>query len=465
MTGVAFDAWFTPEVEPKELATIEVGELTCRYPVPGPDFVARCVASLREAAGSLRGRPVAEIVTAVDRAAGRLADPADPIRLEADRTVAAATGYSPAMTRLVLDRMAADWRAERLEAFLRAELGNPEFLDGFRPVAAGRRARAYGPSLAFQVFAGNVPGVAVTALVRMLLAKAPSLGKLASGQPVLAVLFARALESADPDLARALALTYWPGGAEDAERRAVLEVDTVVVYGGSETVAAYRKHTDESRRLVVHGPRFSIGLIGADALDEDRTGTARAVARAVAAFDQHGCVSPHALWVEDPSGTATAEFAAVLAEALDAVEKTLPRGRISPGEASAIQQERAAAELKGHAADAPATQVLASEGTRWTVIFDPEPVFRPSCLNRFLRVHPIQDLDQAIELITPVGRWLQSVAVAGAADRREQLAHRLAAAGASRITTFDRLPWPSPDWHHDGQEPLRELLRWVDVEL
>lgn len=464
MTAPVFDAWFTPAVEPTDVATIEIGQLLCRYPSPTADFAARCVGSLREAGGALRDRPVAEIVAAVDRAAGRLADPADPIRAEADRTVAAATGYSAAMTRLVLDRMAADWRAERLEAVLSAELGDPELLDGFRPVADGRLARVYGPALAFQVFAGNVPGVAVTALVRTLLVKAPSLGKLASGQPVLAILFARALESVDPDLARALALTYWPGGTENVEERAVQNADTVIVYGGPEAVAAYRKHETEGRRLVVHGPRFSAGLIGSDALDTDRTETARAVARAVAAFDQHGCVSPHAVWVEDTSGTAAADFAAALAEALNEVEEELPRGRISPAEASAIQQERAAAELKGHAAESPPTRVLASEGTRWTVIFDPEPVFRPSCLNRLLRVHPVRDLDQAIDRLTPSGRWLQSVALAGAADRRHQLAHRLAAAGASRITTFDRLPWPPPDWHHDGQEPLRELLRWVDLE-
>lgn len=465
MTGPTFDAWYTPRVEPTDVVATQVGALTCRYPVPSARYVARCVASLREAGTALRGRPVAEIVAAVDRAGGRLADPADPIRAEADRTIAAATGYSEAMTRLVLDRMAADWRAERLEAVLSAELGDPELLDGFRPVADGRLARAYGPTLAFQVFAGNVPGVAVTALVRTLLVKAPSLGKLASGQPVLPVLFARSLESVDPDLAGALALTYWPGGDVDAEQRAVLDADTVVVYGGSEAVTAYRQHASEDRRLVVHGPRFSVGLIGSEALDTDRAETARAVARAVAAFDQHGCVSPQALWVEDTSGSAASAFAATLAVALDEVEDALPRGRVSAAEASAIQQERAAAELRGHAAETPATRVFASEGTLWTVIFDPEPAFRPSCLNRFLRVHPVRDLDEAIDQLTPVGRWLQSVALAGAVDRRDRLAHRLAAAGASRITTFDRLPWPHPDWHHDGHEPLRELLRWVDLEL
>lgn len=465
MTGTAFDAWYMPGVKPPELSSMEVGELTCRHPTPTPVIVGECAEILRDAGRSLRDRPVTEIVAAVDQAAGRLADPTDPLRQEADRAVAAATGYSGAMTRLVLDRMTSDWRARRLEAMLSSELGDPALLDGFRPVADGRLARAYGPALAFQVFAGNVPGVAVTALIRALLVKAPSLGKLAFGQPALAVLFARALESVDADLARALALTYWPGGAVDAEREAVERSDTVVVYGGAEAVAAYRELTHENRRLVVHGPRFSVGLVGSDALESDRVATARAVARAVAAFDQHGCVSPHALWVEDSSGNAASDFAAAVAAALTEVEEELPRGRISRAEASAIQQERAAAEIRGHAPERSATRVFIGEGTRWTVIFDPEPTFRVSCLNRFVRIHPVRDLDQAVDQLEPVGQLLQSVAVAGAADRREHIADRLAGVGASRVTTFERLPWPPPDWHHDGQEPLRELLRWVDIEL
>ncbi len=466
MTRSIFDAWHLPGVEPDRLATLEIGQLTCRYPEPTPELIGASVQVLRESGRALRERPVAELVRAIDGAAARLADPADPLRVEAGQRVGAATGYSDAMTRLVLDRMAADWRADPLQRLLAAELGDPGVLDGFRPAADGtdgRRTRAYGPALAFQVFAGNVPGVAVTSLVRALLVKAPSLGKLASGQPVLPVLFARALESVDPEAARALAITYWPGGSEDAEWRAVEAADTVVVYGGEEAVAAYRDRA-AGRRLVVHGPRFSVGLIAADALRDDLPTLARDVAQAVATFDQHGCVSPHAIWVEETPGATAADFAEALADALAETESELPRGRVSTAEASAIQQERAAAELKGHAAGASGTRVLTGQGTRWTVVYDPEPALRPSCLNRFVRVHPIPDLADAVDLLAPAGGQLQSVALAGGRDTRDRLAHRLATLGATRITTFQHLPWPPPDWHHDGQEPIRELVRWVDLE-
>lgn len=462
MSDTPFDAWHLPGVGPETTATLELDGLACRYPRPTPELIDATVQELREAGRQLRERPVSELVEVIDAAAARLADAADPLRAAADRLVPAATGYSPEMTRLVLDRMTVDWRADRLRSLLSAELPDPGVLDGFRPTPGGGATRAFGPTLAFHVFAGNVPGVAVTSLVRALLVKAPSLGKLASGQPVLPVLFARAVAAVDPAVGRALAVTYWPGGSTEAERRALKAADVVVVYGGEEAVAAYRQRAEPGTRLVVHGPRFSVGLIARDALESD-PGLARRVARSVAVFDQQGCVSPHAVWVEEGAGLAPLEFARALAGALAEIEDELPRGRVGPAEASAIQQERSAAELRGLAADRPRTRVLAGPGTLWTVIYDPEPAFRPSCLNRLVRVHPVPAIEDAVAALAHVGRLLQSVALAGD-DRRAALAYQLARAGASRVTTFDALPWPPPHWHHDGSGPLRELIRWVDLE-
>lgn len=456
-----FDAWWLPDA-PEELSleTLRVGDLECRYPTPTPELLESTVRSLRRMSRVLADRPVMDIIDAIDAAAARLGDRSDAIRQQAEELVTAATGYSPPMTDLVLTRMTGDWRAEPLRRMLAAEVCDPAVLDTFSPVRDGRLARAYGPRLTFHVFAGNVPGVAVTSLIRSLMVKAPALGKLASGQPVLPVLFARALANVDPDLAQAFAVTYWPGGSRDAEWRVLQAAERVIVYGGAEAVDSYRARVPQGR-LVVHGPRFSAGLIAHDALAEEPE-LPRKVAAAVAAFDQHGCVSPHSIWIEDPGGHETHAFADELAEAFQALEHELPRGRISDAEAAAIHQERGAAEMRGYDG---AVRVLAPEGTAWTVVVDHEPVFRASCLNRFVHVHPIGALEEAPDLLAPVGDQLQSVAIAAAPDRTLALADTLARIGATRITSFSRIPWPPPDWHHDGRGPLLELIRWADIEL
>lgn len=458
-----FDAFRLPRgVTAGEHATFTARQLTCRYPLPTQPLLRDVAVALRSAGRALARRPVADIIAVLDDAAARLADRQDPVRRQAQRLVPAATGYSPAMADLVIQRMSDDWRAPALRRLLDAELPDPAALDGFVPAGPGRRTHACGPDLSFHVFAGNVPGVAVTSLVRSLLVKAPALAKLASGEPVLPVLFAQAVAAVDPAIGDALAVTYWPGGSADAEATAMLEADLVVVYGGEEAESAIRQRARPGQRLVTHGPRFSVGLIDADALAQDPVALARAVARAVAIFDQHGCVSPHSVWIEDPGRAHSHAFAEQLADAMAAVERELPRGTISPGEASLIHQERGAAEMRGHAGNGP--RVLAGPGTSWTVVLDPEPGFRPSCLNRLVHLRPVDRLEDALDQLAPHRRYLQSVALAVNGARMDQIGHRLARLGATRITTFQRLPWPPPEWHHDGAGPLNELLRWVDLE-
>ncbi len=117
--------------------------------------------------------------------------------------------------------------------------------------------------------------------------------------------------------------------------------------------------------------------------------------------------------------------------------------------------------MRGHDGS---VRVLAPAGTAWTVILDEEPVFRASCLNRLVHVHPVDALEEIPDLLVPVRDILQSVAIAADPERRRRLGDRLARAGATRITSFQRIPWPPPEWHHDGRGPLRELIRWVDLE-
>jgi len=263
-------------------------------------------------------------------------------------------------------------------------------------------------------------------------------------------------------MAEALAVTYWPGGLAAAESIALAAADVVVVYGGEDALRSIRARMQPGRRLVAHGPRFSVGLVTAAALDHAPATLARDIAAAVATFDQQGCVSPHAIWFEDPHGSRANEFARAVADAMSEMEAQLPRGRLSTAEASAIQQERGAAEIRGYGDQA--VRVHAGSGTTWTVVLDSDPAFRPSCLNRFLRLHPVESLETAIQVLEPHGALLQSVGLAAAPGGTEEWADRLARIGATRVTTFTRLPWPRPESHHDGRGPLRELLRWVDME-
>lgn len=466
------DAFHLPGLEEADVERWEsrsVGPgLALRFPLLHADGLRRLLARMRAArVRTLEHLPVERIVRAIDQAAARLADPADPLRHAADASLPLVTGLSAPMTRHVLDRALLDWREPALRALLADELGDPAVLDEFRPrpgsPAAARYVRAFGPALAFHIFAGNVPGVAVTSIVRSLLVKAATLGKTASDEPVLAPLFARALAAVSPHLGDVLAVTYWPGGLEHVEAVALREADTVVAYGGGAAEEAIRRRVPAGTPFLAHGPRYSFGLVGREALSPARAAAlAEDVARAVALFDQQGCVSPHMVYVEQGGELSPRAFAALVAAALSRLEAELPRGPLRPEEAAAIHAARGAVEFRAIAGGD--VELHTSAGTEWTVAFDADPAFTASCLNRFLWVKPLLELSDAAELARPFRAFLQTVAIAGAGARLPDLAAALGHAGATRITTFEAMPWPPPSWHHDGRGPLVELLRWVDLE-
>ncbi len=454
-----------PAATPTGFSTAAVSDdLRLRFPSPNPQLARRLCDHLEEAGDRLRRRPTTSLVESLGRAGSRFLDPADPIRQAALEYLPAAAGHSPAMAREVVDGMARDWTADRLTRLLRAQFPDPGVLDGFRPGPGGSRVRALGHRLVVQLGAGNVAGVSVGGMVRALLTRSPLLLKPGLHDAVLPVLYARALAECDPELATAVAVLYWPGGTVAVESEVLGRAGLVVVYGGADTVEAVRSRLPATTPLVAYSHRVSLALVGREALagtHADRT--ARAAARAVAAFDQRGCVSPHLFWVEEGGSLTPPEWAGRLAAAMAAVEQELPAGPPRAHTASIVQQLRGTWELK-QAAGAGAARVFRPPGVEWTVVYDPDPAFEPSCLGRFAWVKPVPDLSRVPALLAELRPFLQTVGMAGVGGRGPALAEQLGRAGAGRVTTLQRMAWPPAWWHHDGGDPLRTLIRWVDWE-
>lgn len=449
-----FDGFHLPGLDIAQIGawgTLERPGIRVRWPMLAPghlESVWRHLSSQRERV--LLSTPVAEIVSAID-AAVALMERDQPATVE---LLSSFTGYSPEIVAQTLTHMFRDWRADSLHALLQSEFRDPHALDGAVPDPAlpGRRIAAYGDPRALHIFSGNVPGVAVTSLIRSLLVKSATLGKTASGEPILPVLFARALHDVSPSLAECLAVTYWPGASPQLDEAAIRAADVVVIYGGDEAVASY-KRAAAGKRVVVHGPRLSFGVVGGD-LDPS---VARDVAHAVAAYDQQGCVSPHLVYVIGDPGAAS-RFARAVGEELQKLAADLPRAALSAGEAVAIRNARTAAEF------AEDTELIGSEQDGFAVIVEKDPSFRLSCLNRTLYVKAVATIPQVLAQL-PAAEHLQSAALAGFNESEKAgLARSLGLAGVSRITSFAKLPWPPMHWHHDGGTPLGELVRWQDIE-
>ena len=460
-------AWWLPGLPDDRVsrwATLRVGEgdgLELRVPaltVPELTTVLDTISAARDA--YLADLPVLEIVARLDTAVALWLDPSFPPRRLAEDLLPAITGYSPPMIREGLSALLRGLRREALLQCLTAEFGDPGCLDAFRPLrGTALLTRAFGPRLAVHVFSGNVPGLPVWSLTCGLLVKAANLGKTASGEPLLPALFAASLAEVDPDLARCLAIFYWPGGAADLEVAAFARAEAVIAYGSDDALGALRGRVPASARFLAYSHRLSLGCIGREVVTA--AGAADVAARAaadVATFDQQGCVSPHLFYVEAGGEVSPRDFAAALAAALEELERRLPRGRIPLGASAAIRNLRDTAELSG-------AEVWASRGgTAWTVIYEGDPAFSPSCLNRTVRVKPVADLADLPPLLAPLGPALQTAGVAVGAERLPALAARLGRLGVSRLCPLGQMAFPAFAWHHDGRGNLLDLVRFSDIE-
>jgi acyl-CoA reductase-like NAD-dependent aldehyde dehydrogenase len=414
---------------------------------------------------ALKEISAAERAAILGKAGERFSDPHDALAELARHWVPLETGMSPEVSEQLLDRMADQWSPTSLERLLRAEFTDPRILDEFREGPEGDQEKAEGDALALHLGAGNVAGTGATSLVRSLLVGTPLLLKPGRGDVILPVLMARAIHSVSPLLSAALAVVYWPGGSSSPlEEEALARSRRVVLYGGLDTAREIRSRVPVTTPLVLYHHRLSAGAIGRDRLEGQGPARelARAAAESVAAYDQQGCVSPHTIWVEEGGAVGVQEWAGLLAEALEEVNVRLPAARPTPEVSGEIQQLRGMAELEGAAGEGQG--LFAPRDTSWTVILETEFGFYTACGGRLVRIQPLSDLDQLPELLAPFAPLLQSLALEVEAPRRARIGAELGRAGVSRITSFRRIAWPRPWWLHDGQGPLRALVRWVTLE-
>jgi hypothetical protein len=382
-------------------------------------------------------------------------DPASPERRAIEPALVERTGLSPAGLAAGLAAVLGGVRrtphAEALfarAAALRSERPGTGAASRRQLTAAGGAQSAPYPaaarwSPALAVLAGNVPGLAVQPLLPALALRRPLLLKSASSEPLFAPAFVAALAARLPPLAEAIAATSWSGGDEELETPVLAAVGKVLAYGDRAAVADLRRRAPG--KVVDYGPKLSFAVVGADA---ELAPAAAGVARDVALFDQRGCLSVQATFVEGDASRARA-FAAALAAALVAIARELPPGRVDARQAALVQQLRGEAELRG----ALVGQLPLATGTV-TLAAEAAPL-APSPGLRTVRVHPLASLDQLPLRLDGWQPLLQGAALAG--DAAWRLAPRLAALGVSRCAAPGELQAPDASWHNGGHDPLLAL--------
>jgi hypothetical protein len=286
--------------------------------------------------------------------------------------------------------------------------------------------------------------------------------KCATGASFLARLFAHSVRLVDPKVASCIEVAEWRGGSKPVEAELYQQADVVTATGGDEAVAGIRAHLPAGKRFIAYGHRVSFGYVAARALARPET-VANLAAKDICAWDQHGCLSPHIIYVETGAPTSGEVFGEALAKALEEMERAMPRGKLPARDAAVIASRRSFYEIR--AAHSPETRLWASPGsTAWTVVFESDPLFQASCLNRFVYVKSVKNLDEALYHAEAVRSRMASVGLCDEGEDMTALVTQLAKWGVPRVCPLGQMQEPGIGWRHDGYPSLASLVTWCDWE-
>ena len=423
----------------------------------------------RAAQARLQAMSVDQLIGVIDCAIARLLDPADPLRREADLLLPTVTGFDAEMVSLGLTACLQTFRAPQLRRFVAQDFANPKVLDSFQPALKGGAVRAFGPALLVHVWAGNVPGLPLWSLVCGLLVKAGNIGKLPSAEPVFATLFARLLCEVHPPLADCLAVVWWQGGQTGPAAALYREADTVLAYGGNAALREVREQVPLPTRFIGHGHKLGLAMLGRAALDRQRgPAGARRAALDIVRWEQQGCYSPHAIYVERGAALSPRDFAQHLAAELGNLGHRHPRRALAPDEAEAVAAWRRAAEWRALASPCnggAGGELLGDATAPWSLAYSdtPQPL-QPTAGHRCVQVSAVDALDDVLPLLLPHAASLQSVGLATTPAELYRLSEALGRIGVTRVAPLGGMAQPEAGWHHDGRFNLADLVRMVEIE-
>jgi hypothetical protein len=383
-----------------------------------------------------------------------------------------AGGLAEPILRGVYDSLPPMFEPQALTELVENTIG-VRFLDGWAP-GEGRHAhvrlRAVG-TRQLHITAGNVPVVAAMTIVRAALTKSDCLIKSPSNDPLTANAIARTMIELDAGhpVTRHIAVAYWKGGDEHMESQIVRtsRIDKITAWGGMSSVKHIQKFLTPGIDLTALNPKYSMSLIGKDALTSEAAleEAARGLAVITGFYNQTACANTRIVYVESGTDEASLERVIELGRRMVAAYATLPPVISTPaaGPNKELDAEMEAVELDEDFYHVEGDTVIGG----FVVSKFPDRVdFYDKLNNRVVNLVPVPHL---LDVVKWCDDSTQTVGVYPEAAR-DRLIDAFALAGVQRmvplagsdaLAIFHEMHKLPPGMPHDGIEPMRRNVRWV----
>jgi hypothetical protein len=388
----------------------------------------------------LQHRSTDAIIGALAQTAKNWLEPSSPWRLRAIEAAPQPTGFSEAMVREAIDLTFGVLTYEAFGEVLDRELGNRRVLDEFCLHASG----------IFSICCG-------------LLLKSANIVKASVRDPVFPALFVESLREVDAELADCVGVLDWGREELALTQTALAEANAVIAYGDDHTISALRQIAPPEAVFLGYGHKISFAIVAKEAMTaENLPALAEAAAFDASVYDQQGCLSPHVFYVEERGQLGPRKFAAALAEAMAAYQGRIARGPLTVEEAAELTRIRTGYEFRAESDRRVAVWSGVSPND-WVVVYEDDPSFIPSCLNRVVFVKPTDGFKRVLDAIQRFAPNISTVGVSPLNERSMAFAADLSKMGVHRICPIGQMQRPPLSWHHDGLPNLADLVRWTDA--
>lgn len=382
-----------------------------------------------------------------------------------------AGGLAEPILRGVYDELPRMFDGDSLTEQVESTIGM-RYLDGWVPAAHGPhcRVRAVG-TRQLHITAGNVPVVAALTIVRGALTKSDVLIKSPSNDPLTANAIARTLIELAPDhpVTKHIAVAYWKGGDEfmDSQIVRTSRIDKITAWGGMSSVKHIQKFLTPGIDLTALNPKFSVSVIGKEALESEEAMDEAAMGLAVISgfYNQTACVNTRLVYVESDTDDESLDKLAQLGRKIVASIRDLPPLLSTPAEKpnDELESELKAVELED---DFYTVEGDTVNGGFVLSRFPDRVDFYDQLANRVVNIVPVENVLDVVkwcdDTTQTVGVYPESL--------RETLLDPLALAGVQRLVPlqggdplqiYADIHAMPPGMPHDGIEPLRRNVRWV----
>lgn len=422
--------------------------------------------------GDLMDTPMSDIIDFLGEAGKRLRLDDNPYLQESFQLALDAGGLAEPILKKVYDDLPRLFEPEGLTAQAERTVGI-DYLDGWVSASepySNVRVRAIG-TRQLHITAGNVPVVAALTIVRASLTKSDCLIKSPSNDPLTANAIARTLIDLDANhpLVKHIAVAYWKGGDEymDSQIVRTSRIDKITAWGGMASVKHIQKFLSPGIDLTAMNPKYSMSVIGKEALQSEVAMEEAATGLAVVSgfYNQTACANSRIVYVESGSDDESLDRVIELGHKIVAAYKTLPDVISTPAAAPNRELE---AELQAVALEDDFYHVEGDTVNGGVVVsrFADRVDFFDQLNNRVVNLVPVEDLLDVVkwcdDTTQTIGVYPESL--------RERLLNPLALAGIQRLVPlqggdplqiFQDMHTLPPGMPHDGIEPLRRNVRWV----